>query len=59
MDSAPVPPQAVALWSNTARPIRFFLLDGRAALCLLIFFVHIAVWTAVVAAVLSTLWPGA
>jgi intracellular multiplication protein IcmT len=34
--------------------VRFFVLDGRAALFLLIFFVHMSWWTALIA-VLATL----
>lgn len=36
-------------WRNTARPIRFFNVDARAAIFLLIFLVHIRLWTFVLA----------
>lgn len=34
-----------AHWRDSARPIKFFMWDGRAAFPVVIFFLHIAWWT--------------
>ena len=41
----------MAHWRDTARPARFFLVDYRAAFPLLLFLLHIKVWTLVLAIV--------
>lgn len=32
-------------WRNTARPARFFAIDARACLVVLLFLVHVRLWT--------------
>ena len=34
-----------AHWRDSARPVKFFMWDGRAAFPVVIFLMHIAVWT--------------
>lgn len=36
-------------WRDSARPARFFLVDARAAFPLVLFILHIKIWTFVVA----------
>ncbi len=37
--------QSSSHWRNTARPARFFSVDARACLVVLLFIVHIRLWT--------------
>ncbi len=39
----------MAAWRDTARPARFFFVDYRAAFPLLLFLLHIRVWTCLLA----------
>lgn len=39
-------------WRDSARPIKFFIWDGRAAFPVVIFLMHIALWTFILTAVL-------
>lgn len=32
-------------WRNTARPARFFMMDARACLVVLLFLIHVRLWT--------------
>jgi len=32
-------------WRNTQKPVRFFILDARASLAVLLFLVHMRLWT--------------
>lgn len=41
-----------AHWRDSARPIRFFLWDGRAAFPVVIFLMHIALWTFILTIIL-------
>jgi intracellular multiplication protein IcmT len=41
-------------WRNTQRPARFFFLDARASVALLVFMVHIRLWTFVLAILVMT-----
>ncbi|PIZ04172.1 MAG: phosphoesterase [Gammaproteobacteria bacterium CG_4_10_14_0_8_um_filter_38_16] len=41
-----------AHWRDSARPIKFFMWDGRAAFPVVIFLMHIAWWTFVLTVVL-------
>jgi intracellular multiplication protein IcmT len=41
-------------WRNTQRPARFFMLDARASVALLVFMVHIRLWTLVLAILVMT-----
>jgi len=41
-----------AHWRDSARPIKFFLWDGRAAFPVVIFLMHIALWTFILTVVL-------
>lgn len=43
------PPAADAHWRDSARSIRFFIWDGKAAFPFLIFLLHIRIWTFIVA----------
>ena len=44
-------------WRNTQRPVRFFMLDARAFLALLLFLVHARLWTFILAVVVMiTFW---
>ncbi len=43
-----------AHWRDSARNPRFFLIDARAAFPLLLFLLHIRIWTAVVALLAMT-----
>lgn len=36
-------------WRNTQKPVRFFILDARASLAVLLFLLHMRLWTFVVA----------
>ncbi len=36
-------------WRNTQRPVRFFMLDARAFLAILLFLVHERLWTFIIA----------
>jgi intracellular multiplication protein IcmT len=36
-------------WRNTQKPVRFFVLDARASLAVLLFLVHMRLWTFVLA----------
>jgi intracellular multiplication protein IcmT len=42
-----------AHWRDSARPARFFIVDAKAALPLLLFLVHIKLWTFVGAVTLT------
>ena len=42
-------PSASAHWRDSARPSKFFIFDAKAAFPLLLFLVHIALWTFVMA----------
>ncbi|MBN2689776.1 MAG: IcmT/TraK family protein [Gammaproteobacteria bacterium] len=42
-------PSATAHWRDSARPARFFIFDAKAAFPMLLFFLHIKLWTFVVA----------
>ncbi|HEY1097011.1 MAG TPA: IcmT/TraK family protein [Alphaproteobacteria bacterium] len=46
---------AYSHWRNTARPARFFGVDARACLVVLLFLVHIRVWTLVLMVVVLAL----
>lgn len=47
----------MAHWRNTFRPARFFLMDARAGVALLLFLLHIRLWTFILAvAVMLTFW---
>lgn len=41
-----------AHWRDSARPIKFFIWDGRAAFPVVIFLLHIALWTFILTVVL-------
>lgn len=43
------PPSTSAHWRDSARPARFFIIDAQAAFPLLLFLMHIRVWTFVIA----------
>lgn len=43
---------AEAHWRDSARPVKFFMWDGRAAFPVVIFLMHIALWTFILTAVL-------
>ncbi len=36
-------------WRNSQKPVRFFMLDARAFLAILLFLVHVRIWTLVLA----------
>lgn len=36
-------------WRDSARPVKFFMWDGRAAFPVLIFILHMALWTLITA----------
>jgi intracellular multiplication protein IcmT len=36
-------------WRNTQKPVRFFILDARAFLAVLLFLVHMRLWTFILA----------
>jgi len=38
-----------AHWRDSARPVKFFMLDGKACFPLLLFIMHIRLWTLIVA----------
>lgn len=38
-------------WRNTARPVRFFTVDARAAIFLMFFLIHMRLWTFALAVV--------
>lgn len=42
---------ATAHWRDSARSARFFLVDARAAFPILLFLLHIRIWTAILAGV--------
>lgn len=42
-----------AHWRDTARATRFFIIDYRAAFPLLLFLLHIRIWTLVVAVIVT------
>jgi len=42
-------PTSVAHWRDSARPAKFFIFDAKAAFPLLLFLLHIELWTFVVA----------
>lgn len=44
-----IPPTPNAHWRDSARPARFFIVDAQAAFPLLLFLVHIKIWTFVIA----------
>jgi len=44
-------PTPDAHWRDSARPARFFIFDAKAAFPLLLFLVHIKMWTFIVAVV--------
>ena len=39
-------------WRNTQKPVRFFMLDARASVAVLLFLVHMRLWTLVLAIVI-------
>jgi len=41
-----------AHWRDSARPIKFFIWDGRAVFPVIIFLVHLVLWTFILAMVL-------
>jgi len=41
-----------AHWRDSARPVKFFIWDGRAAFPVIIFFMHMSLWTFITAIVL-------
>lgn len=43
------PPSPNAHWRDSARPARFFIVDAQAAFPLLLFLMHITLWTFIVA----------
>jgi intracellular multiplication protein IcmT len=43
------PPSPNAHWRDSARPAKFFIIDAAAAFPVLLFLVHITLWTFVVA----------
>jgi len=43
-------------WRNTQKPARFFFLDARAFLAILLFVVHARLWTFLCAVVLMTIF---
>lgn len=43
------PPSPNAHWRDSARPARFFIVDAKAAFPILLFLIHITIWTFVVA----------
>jgi intracellular multiplication protein IcmT len=44
-------------WRNTQRPVRFFSLDARSAIFILLFMVHISMWTGILAvAMMLVFW---
>jgi intracellular multiplication protein IcmT len=44
-------------WRNTQKPARFFILDARAFLAILLFLVHARLWTFILAvAVMMVFW---
>lgn len=44
-------------WRNTQKPVRFFFLDARAFLAILLFLVHARTWTLVLAlSVMALFW---
>ena len=47
-------PTAEAHWRDSARPAKFFFVDAKAAFPLLVFLVHIKLWTFLIALVLMT-----
>ncbi|HCU04768.1 MAG: phosphoesterase [Gammaproteobacteria bacterium GWE2_42_36] len=38
-----------AHWRDSARPVRFFFIDGKAAFPLVLFLLHIRLWTFIIA----------
>lgn len=47
-------PTANAHWRDSARPAKLFFIDAKAAFPLILFLVHIKLWTFIVAAVIMT-----
>lgn len=43
-------------WRNTQKPARFFVLDARCFIALILFLVHARLWTLIVAAVVMVLF---
>lgn len=43
---------ADAHWRDSARPVKFFIWDGRAAFPVVIFLMHISLWTFILTVVL-------
>jgi len=43
-------------WRNTQKPVRFFMLDARAFLAVLLFLLHMRMWTFVMAIVIMVLF---
>jgi intracellular multiplication protein IcmT len=43
-------------WRNTQKPVRFFILDARAFLAVLLFLVHMRLWTFVLAILVMLLF---
>lgn len=43
-------PSPSAHWRDSARPAKFFIIDAKAAFPVLLFLVHISMWTFIVAA---------
>jgi intracellular multiplication protein IcmT len=44
-------PSPTANWRDSARPARFFIVDAKAAFPILLFLMHIRLWTFIVAVV--------
>ncbi|OGT06921.1 MAG: phosphoesterase [Gammaproteobacteria bacterium GWF2_41_13] len=42
-----------AHWRDSARPVRFFFIDGKAAFPLVLFLLHIRLWTFIIAVACS------
>lgn len=43
------PPSPNAHWRDSAKSVRFFMLDGKASFPILLFIMHIKLWTLIVA----------
>jgi len=43
-------------WRNSMRPVRFFMMDARAAIAFFLFLMHMRVWTLVTAVVVMTIF---
>lgn len=43
------PPSSTAHWRDSARPVKFFIWDGQTSFPMLLFVLHIRLWTFVLA----------